>query len=57
MRMTAGIVVFAIGVAAGCNGSLAFGPPAIAGGGISKEDTRAVGAFTRSRWAVPFKPT
>jgi hypothetical protein len=45
MRLTAGIALFAAGVATGCNERFLLGPPAIAGSGASKEETRAVDAF------------
>ena len=45
MRVSAGIVLSAIGVATGCHGNFLIGAPAIAGSGVSKEETRAVDAF------------
>jgi hypothetical protein len=45
MRVSAGIVLSAVGIAAGCHGNFLIGPPAIAGSGVSKEETRAVDAF------------
>jgi Putative auto-transporter adhesin, head GIN domain len=45
MRVSAGIVLSAIGIAAGCHGNFLIGPPPIAGSGVSKEETRAVDAF------------
>ena len=45
MRVSAGIVLFAVGVATGCQGNFLIGPPPVAGSGVSKEETRAVDAF------------
>jgi Putative auto-transporter adhesin, head GIN domain len=45
MRLSAGNVLFAVGVATGCNGNFSIGPPAIAGSGVSQEETRTVDAF------------
>ena len=45
MRMSTGIVLFVVGVAAGCDASFSTGPPPIAGSGVSKEETRTVEAF------------
>jgi Putative auto-transporter adhesin, head GIN domain len=45
MRLSAGIVFFAVGAASGCNGDFVFGPPPIRGSGVAKEETRAVDAF------------
>src|ERR1700678_4109097 len=45
MRVSAGIALSAIGIAAGCQGNFLIGPPPIAGSGVSKEETRAVDAF------------
>jgi hypothetical protein len=45
MRLSAGIVLSAIGIAAGCQGNFLIGPPPIAGSGVSKEETRPVDAF------------
>ncbi len=45
MRLSAAIVLFALGVATGCHGIFLVGRPAIAGSGVSKEEARAVEAF------------
>jgi hypothetical protein len=43
MRLSAGIVFLAVGVASGCNASLMFG--GTPGSGVSKEETRPLDAF------------
>ncbi len=45
MRVSAGIVFLAVGVASGCNASFMSFAPATPGSGVSKEETRAVDAF------------
>ncbi len=45
MRLSAGIVLLAIAVSAGCGRSILIGPPAIAGSGVSKEEARTLDAF------------
>ena len=45
MRVSAGIVLFNLGVALGCNGNFSIGPPPIVGSGVSKEEKCAVDAF------------
>ena len=45
MRTRLGSLLFAVSAAVGCDGNFLIGPPAIAGSGVSKEETRAVDAF------------